>query len=145
MIKLKRDNLSATGKHGIFELGDKDWHSLEQPDNDNQPFISCVPVGDYDLVPYKSKKYGDCYVMVNEDLNVYERKDSPGRPEDGRYKCLFSHRGNWVKNFQGCVGASHGYDESSDMLESSTRQACKEVNRLVKYEGSFKLRIEDDV
>ncbi len=145
MIELIRDGKSEKGTHGTFELGGETWHSLEQPDLGNEPFISCVPQGKYSLVPWDSKKYGPCFVMVNEDLNVYHSKNSPGRPSDGRYKCLFVHRGNYVRSFQGCIGASHGYNEVDDMLLSSTRNACIEVNRLVNEEGSFKLRISHEI
>jgi hypothetical protein len=79
--------------------------------------------------------------MVNEDLNVYAYKDSPGRPDDGRFLCLFTHRGNFVRNFVGCVGASHAFDVEGDMLKSSTTKACKEINKLVVKEGSYQLEI----
>lgn len=141
-IVLTRDDLSRDGEHGTFDLGGRHWHSLEQPWNDNKPFVSCVPKGEYDLVPWASQRWGDCYVMVNEDLNVYHSRNSAGRPDDGRYKCLFVHRGNWVRNFQGCIGASMGYDVDGDMLKSPTAKYCRTVNRLVKEEGSMILRIE---
>lgn len=141
-ICLTRDDLSENGTHGTFELGGKEWHSLEPPDLGNAPFKSCIPQGEYDLIPYDSPKYGPCYIMVNEDLNVYAFEDSPGRPEDGRFLCLFVHRGNYVRNFVGCCGASHGYDAEADMLLSSTTRACEEVNRLVAEEGSHKLVIQ---
>ena len=145
MINLIRDDGSLEGTHGTFELGGKIWHSLEQPDLGNIPFMSCVPQGEYELVPWDSKKYGPCYVMVNEDLNVYHSGTSPGRPENGRYKCLFVHRGNYVRNFQGCVGSGWDWLAEEQMLKSSTTQACKIVNRLVKEEGSMIVNISSDV
>lgn len=144
MINLKRDAKSNSGTHGTFTLGEKDWHSMEPPDLGNQPFTSCIPQGEYDLIPYNSPKYGDCFIMVNEDLNVYAFEDSVGRPEDGRYLCLFVHRGNYSRNFVGCCGASHGYNPESDMLLSSTVKACKEVNALVHDEGSYRLVISHE-
>ena len=82
--------------------------------------------------------------MVNPDLNVYQFEDSPGRPDNGRFLCLFVHRGNEIENFVGCIGASHKYDESRDRLESSTRKACEIVNAAVAREGSLKLRISHE-
>ena len=144
MIELIRDNKSESGTHGTFELNGDTWHSLEQPDLGNLPFRSCVPQGEYDLIPWHSKKYGDCFIMVNEDLNVYAKKSSPGRPDNGRYKCLFVHRGNYVKNFQGCVGAGFDYLSSEDMI-TNTKKACLEVNQMVVDEQSYKLRIKHEV
>jgi hypothetical protein len=105
MIELIRDDKSRTGQHGTFELNGDLWHSLEQPDLGNLPFRSCVPLGEYELHPFDSPKYGPTFIMVNEDLNVWEFEDSAGRPDDGRYLCLFVHRGNYVRIFQGCSGA----------------------------------------
>ena len=100
MITLTRDDDSKAGTHGTMELGGAVFHTLEQPDLGNMPFESCVPQGEYELVPFSSNRYGACYVMVNEDLNVYHSKNSPGRPDNGRFKCLFVHKGNYVRNFQ---------------------------------------------
>ena len=141
MIELIRDELSQNGTHGTFKLGGKEWHSLEPPDLDNAPFKSCVPEGTYDLIPFDSPKYGPCFIMVNDDLNVFAFENSSGRPKGGRFLCLFVHRGNYVRNFVGCVGASHGYNAESDFLLPSTKRACAEVVRLVRDEGSYKLRI----
>lgn len=143
-IILTRDDKSQSGTHGTFELGGDLWHSLEREDLSNTPFKSCVPLGSYDLLPFDSPTYGPCFIMVNEDLNVYPYKHSPRRPESGRYLCLFVHRGNYARNFVGCVGASYGYDEQADMLLSSTIVACKEVVRRVHEEGSYRLEIRHE-
>jgi hypothetical protein len=144
MIELIRDDKSEKGTHGTFFLIDKTWHSLEPPDLGNKPYESCIPQGEYDLIPFSSPKYGDCYIMVNEDLNVWKFEDSPGRPDDGRFLCLFVHRGNEVENFVGCCGSSHSFDEEEDRLLSSTTASCKEVNRAVVDEASYKLRISHE-
>lgn len=140
-IVVTRDDRSQSGTHGTFELGGKSWHSLEREDLGNKPFESCVPLGTYDLVPFTSPKYGQCFIMVNQDLNVYAYEHSPGRPESGRYLCLFVHRGNYSRNFVGCMGASHDFLDESDMLASSTTKACEEVVELVHQEGSYRLEI----
>jgi len=142
MIVLTRDSLSRGGTHGTFELGGRTWHSIEPPDLGNRPFKSCIPQGDYELIPHASARWGNCFIMSNPDLNVYTYEHSPGRPEDGRFLCLFVHRGNFPRNFVGCCGASHGYDQAADMLLSSTTAACRQVNRMVDLEGSYELRIQ---
>jgi len=144
MIVIRRQPDSKKGTHGFMDPGGKLWHSIEAPDLGNKPFVSCIPCGEYVLVPYSSSRYGECFMMVNPDLNVYARKDSPGRGETGRYKCLFVHAGNEVENFIGCVGASHAYDVENDRLLSSTKKACLEINRLVHEEGSYRLLITKD-
>lgn len=140
MIELTRQSDSSGGTHGVMQIGDIVYHTIEQPYVDNTPFVSCVPKGEYVLLPYMSQKYGACYTMVNPDLNVYPFKSSPSRPKDGRYLCLFVHRGNYPKNFQGCIGAGLNYREKQDMI-TVTRVTCKIVNQKVIDEGSYRLRI----
>ena len=140
-IERVRDDKSVKGTHGVIELGGKTWHTLEPPDLGNKAFESCVPLGDYDLIPFESPRYGTVFLMVNPDLNVYEFENSPGRPDGGRYLCILAHKGNEVENFVGCGGASHTYDEEADRLLSSTTQSCIEFNKLVAEEGSFKLKV----
>jgi hypothetical protein len=141
LIELIRDFESITGTHGTMEIDGRTFHTLEPPDLGNEPFQSCVPLGEYDLIPFDSPKYGKTFIMVNHDLNVYEREDSPGRPEKGRFLCLFTHYGNEVWNFVGCVGAGYSYDKEKDRLLPSTRAATAEVNAYVDREGSYRLRI----
>lgn len=142
-VEIVRRSDSEEGTHGTLELGDRTWHTLEQPDLGNTPYKSCVPLGEYDLVPYDSPTYGPCYVMVNHDLNVYAFEESEGRPPDGRFLCLAFHRGNWVRNFQGCIGCGFDYLVDKDMI-TNTRKACEIVNGLVEEEGSMKLIIRHE-
>lgn len=144
MIELIRDDKSKAGTHGTFELDGDTWQSLEPPDLGNLPFRSCVPQGEYELRPYMSPKYGATFIMVNEDLNVYEFEHSEGRPDDGRFLCLFTHKGNYVKNFVGCCGAGFDYLEDQDMI-TSTKKASKLVNQAIIDEGSYKLLIRHEV
>ncbi len=144
MIELIRDSASRAGTHGTFQLEGKTYHSIEQPDLGNLPYKSCVPQGEYVLLPYSSRKYGACFIMVNPDLNVYQFESSPGRPENGRFLCLFVHKGNYPRNFQGCIGAGRAYLEEQDMV-TATKTTCREVNRRVEEEGSYRLRISHEV
>lgn len=141
MIVVTRDYDSITGTHGTMSLNGRLYHTLEPPDLGNQPFASCVPLGEYVLLPFDSPKYGETYIMVNPDLNVYRFEDDPRRPENSRYLCLFVHKGNEVENFVGCMGASHKFDKDNDRLLPSTVRACREVVEGVKDEGSYRLQI----
>jgi hypothetical protein len=144
MIELTRDYKSLLGTHGTFALDGKEWHTIEKPDLGNRPFESCIPLGDYTLTPFDSPKFGPCFIMSNPDLNVYQFEGSPGRPDNGRFLCLFVHRGNEIDNFVGCIGASHAYDETRDRLLSSTRAACETINSSILASGERMLRISHE-
>lgn len=83
-------------------------YTVEQPWNDNIPFESCVPAGDYELVGYDSPKYGRTYALKNLalDVGVFEQ-------DARRYACLI-HSANLADELQGCIacgvelGVLHG-------------------------------------
>ena len=141
MIELMRDYKSMAGTHGTLDLNGKVYHTLERPDLGNLPFESCIPLGQYELIPFDSPKFGQCFIMSNPDLNVFDFENNISRPGNGRYLCLFVHKGNEIENFVGCIGAGPSYDETRDRLNPSTTRACREVIAHVHEEGSYRLNI----
>jgi len=142
MIKLIRHAEVKTCTPGTLTIGDHSWPTLELPYRGNKPFESCVPPGEYQLVPYDSGKYGDVYVAVNHHLNVYHSMNDPDRPPTGRYKCLYFHRGNSAHNFEGCGGVGKEWLPAKEMI-TRTDATCKLVNNLIRLEGSLTMVIEN--
>lgn len=136
----RKTNIESKGVIGDIRLDGTTYHTIEQPWNDNKPFHSCIPVGIYELIPWRSPTYGHCYVAVNEELNVYFSANSPNRPSLGRYKCLYFHRGNYARNFKGCGGVGERYISASDMV-TNTVQTCRIVNGLIVKKGIHLLHI----
>jgi len=87
---------------GVFQC-----YMIGQPWRDNRPFVSCVPVGTYDLIPHNSPHLGKCVAMVNHDLNVYETQAEAQAAGGGRYACLV-HPANWSSQLQGCFAPGDG-------------------------------------
>lgn len=88
--------------------------AVEQPWKDNRPFVSCIPAGDYELVPFSSNKFGDTFAFHNPELNVYAQMED--RVDNNqRYACLF-HAANRFDQLQGCLapGSSLGYIPMAD-------------------------------
>ena len=140
LIRAKKDTIDTTGTIGKIHLEDKTLISMEQPWNDNIPYQSCVPPGMYELIPWESTRYSSCFVIVNEKLNVFFSKVSPNRPENGRFKCIFFHRGSYVRNFKGCSGLGETYKPEFDMITNTT-QTCRIMNNHIKEKGIRLLQI----
>lgn len=88
----------------IGELYYKDeflCYTMEREWNNNQPFISCVPNGKYNLVKFDSVKYGWTYALNSPCHNVYANCDDIKNKTD-RYACLF-HSANTRDQLQGCI------------------------------------------
>lgn len=62
-------------EHGTFstlhrEDGSKVCCVVERPWLNNQPSKSCVPEGNYNLIPHESPKFGRCYALSADSLGV---------------------------------------------------------------------------
>lgn len=104
--------------------------SVERPWNDNKRFVSCVPAGEYKLIPYNSTSYGFVYLLSNPELGVYPFEEQCKSNKD-RYGCIFVHKGSYPHNFQGCIGIGDEYIESMNMVKN-TKNTCKSVISLLQ-------------
>lgn len=125
------------GTFGISQIDGKKIYTVEQPWNSNIPFESCVPLGRYELVPYSSKKYGKVFALHNEEKNVFvENKGF------GRYACLAFHKGNYVENFQGCIGAGDSFTiYNNKPMVTNTVSTCSMINEYLQDTGDRELII----
>jgi hypothetical protein len=105
-LKLKREIISNKAVLGSLELESKEIaKTLENPWLNNQPFISCIPLGEYIVKTYSSNKYP----------NVWELQDVEGR------SYILIHSGNIEEHTQGCilVGRKWGFlGENIAVLDS---------------------------
>lgn len=95
-IYLHRFKQDAAGTFGLLVLDNKPLCvTCEDPWNDNQNNISCVPEGTYQCVAHNGAKY----------KNVWRLENVPGR------EAVLIHNGNTISNTEGCilVGEKLGY------------------------------------
>ena len=76
------------------------------------PFISCVPVGEYEMVLRESPSKGKRWHFFNPDKGIYlEKEDRPDQVGDKhpitRYSCMF-HPANFWYDIEGCAGMGMG-------------------------------------
>ena len=76
--------------------------TCEQPWNDNLADHSCIPVGDYSLLPYESPAHGPTVLFHNPALGVYGTPAMIPAGETGRSLCEI-HSANWPSELKGCV------------------------------------------
>ncbi len=77
--------------------------TVEPPWKDNKKGVSCIPSGEYSLVPHNSAKYGNVVAFHAPSLHVYAN-DLLAKDEKGEYRsyCLI-HSANFSYQLQGCV------------------------------------------
>lgn len=116
-------------------------YGIERPWDNNKPFKSCVPDGEYDLIPFVSPKFGPTFIMVNESLGVYAHKDDRKADTD-RYLCLFPHVGNYVHEVQGCVALGEGFTvTNTSAMVTDSRDAMEFFREIAEFTEGHKLLI----
>lgn len=89
MITLKRISENEHGTFGVLINGNQPMClTLELQWKDNQPNISCVPIGSYKCVKYSSEKFPNTWEITGVK---------------GRSKILL-HCANSIDDLHGCVG-----------------------------------------
>ena len=132
-IHLYRLRSTAQGTFGIMAYEGLYWHSLELPDRNNKPNISCIPVGEY-LVSLRHSPH------FKKDL--YHVKHVTGRT------FILIHGANlagdtskgWQTHLQGCitlgksVGRTKNNKNNLQRCVFRSRQAIRELTELTDKE-----------
>ena len=131
-VKINRIFSSEFQTLGILTIYDDhnfpfwECRTLELPDLGNKSRISCIPIGEYEVIKRNSAKYGDHFHIL----------DVPNR------SYILIHNANYVRQLLGClaVGLSHT-DIDGDGLRDVTRSksTMKDLNRILP--NRFKLKI----
>lgn len=82
-------------------------YTLENPWKDNAAYISCIPTGTYECLPYSSDKYPDVWELQNVI---------------GRSKILI-HAGNYERNTQGCILVGMESCDNGEKMVAKSRKA----------------------
>ncbi len=141
-ILLKRFISTDYGTFGILTVADEQLvvvdgfvlFSVEKPWDNNTPYKSCIPSGEYTLEPHGNyKKDGDVLCMINNEKGVTHYKT----PESKRFACLI-HTANYERDVVGCIGLGKGY--LGNMVTSS-RNSIKEFYAMVDPKEKHNLTI----
>lgn len=129
MVVLSRDKDQSKQTTGDLLLDNgKILKTVELKWNNNKRRESCIPIGEYDVVPRSSAKYGKHFYITNVP---------------NRDLCLF-HAANYSRQLLGCIapGLSHKDIDKDGLLDVvSSKLAMQELLNL--YPNGFKLRIQN--
>lgn len=122
----------------ILATMERPWIEAETPGG--KPYESCVPMGDYQLLPHKRPDGTKAFALTNPELGVYYLKqDVPA--EGGRFLILI-HIGNWVSDIVGCIapGLAKGDSPTGRMVKYSSA-AMQRLNWYVNSDDDVTLQI----
>lgn len=113
-LELIRTNYGATATQGHMDVDGTRLFTIEQPWNNNHQDSSCVPDGEYSLVPFLSPKHFTTWVLLNQQLGIFGYSDVI--VEGGRTYCEL-HAANFSSQVKGCI--AFGLDDKP-MIDPAT-------------------------
>ena len=127
---LRRVTTSNKGTKGVLVFNNDPFSvTLELPWLDNEPYVSCIPAGEYICKRVNSPKFNDTFEVTNVP---------------NRTHVLF-HKANRLRDLLGCIGVAEkfGYiGGESGVLES--KHGYNEFMNLMSDTDEFRLIIVDD-
>ena len=121
---LQRFAYHPEGTLGVLLASVGHFHTVEKPWEDNTPFKSCIPEGEYPMNWERSPKFGMCWHV----------KDVPNRTH------ILIHAGNTARDVVGCVAV--GRSLLGDTIGvSESRKAMAELEGITTG-GEWTLKVE---
>jgi len=140
-LYLYRLQSTQEGTFGILANNGMFWNSLELPDRDNKPNLSCIPTGEYHVKlrysPHFKKKLYHIQEVSKRSFILIHGANFAGDAKLG-----------WQTHLQGCItlgkaiGRAKNKHGKMQRCVFRSRQAIREMNKLTKNEP-FKLIISN--
>lgn len=121
---LDRFYYSPAGTAGTLTVDGIDYHTVERPWLNNEPFKSCIPDGTYTVKPYNSEKFP----------NVWEIQCVQGRSH------ILIHAGNKPSDVQGCIAIGRSRRSSTPLWVGQSRAAIRELRASLPDEFRLVIR-----
>jgi len=134
-VILRRFRSDEVGTFGTLEIDDIVFFTVEKPWKDNKPFESCIPEGEYSLVPHQSNKYGNVLAIVGGTVSHFKGEDFK------RYACLI-HTANYPHDVEGCTGLGDNYNQAANMVMNA-KQSIIDFYNIVSPLEIHDLKIEN--
>jgi hypothetical protein len=136
-VCINRYSSTRNGVQSYVTCEEDRWHGLERPWLDNRPFESCIPTGQYILLPWESPTFGPVYIFVGGSVSIEQGKGD-------RYACLI-HSANYTKQLQGCLALGMDkvdwYEPQDSAAVWSSRKALSDFKEKVGYSDPVQVTI----
>jgi len=138
-IELIRFAYTPTEVQGRMLADDRAFYTIERPwipadTPGGKPFESCVPDGDYELVPFERNNGDHVLALVNHDLGVHLHSGP-------RYAILI-HAGNWVTDVVGCIAPGMDREiEAGRIKVTNSQVAMRSLADIMDFSQTHTLHI----
>ena len=112
------------GTAGVLTVEGRSFATVEKPWKNNQPFVSCIPEGNYQAKSYSSMRFPD----------TWEIEDVEGRTY------ILIHAGNSPEDVEGCIAIGLSEGNRDPLWIHSSRSAMTELRNLGLTEFDLVIR-----
>lgn len=150
IIVLQRQQYLADCTLGFLEVAGKRFFTIERPWEPHAlglagaEFRSCVPEGNYRLIPWMRPSGEKTFALSNPSLDVYQAPFDIPRERHGVARCLILiHAADYVHDVLGGIGP--GLERARDRngwLVTSSREAMNQIRTLVAHKFDLTLIID---
>lgn len=131
MVELLLERFAYTpwGTFGLLTVMENAWYTVEEVWRDNEAWVSCIPTGEYRILPVMHGVSGD------NPYPAYRLQEVPGRSE------IDIHIANTINGIDGCIGLGTKLDYIYGLWAvGDSRTAFGEFMRLMDgREGHIKI------
>tara|TARA_R110000851_G_scaffold75649_3_gene166721 strand:+ start:10945 stop:11349 length:405 start_codon:yes stop_codon:yes gene_type:complete len=117
LIRLIENKKQTLGRLFVFDGLDVDFEccTLELPYKANTRNVSCIPTGEYNVLPRTSKKFGDHYEIKDVQLR----------------KFILIHPANYYTQLRGCIAVGHDFYDINGDGEHDLTYSRRTIKRLL--------------
>lgn len=127
-VTIKRITYTKHGTFGVMLIdGFPMFVTLEEPDNNNAKGISCIPTGEYKVIPHDSPKFP----------NTYHVTGVKGRD------AILIHSGNTIQDTEGCILVGTSYSTLGQLPSIAGSKDALNKFRSIAKRDNFTLTIKD--
>lgn len=138
MISLERFVDYGTPYEGTFgrlTFNDFTCYTVEQTWNDNIPFQSCIPPGEYFLEYYESNRFGPSAIIYGDTVSKFPHPDF-------RRNAILIHPANFSHDVQGCIGLGSDFDIMDGKVSvTNSRKTVRDFLNLINIGEVYYLNI----
>ena len=135
ILNLFRDISTEFLTSGWLQCNGKKFATLERPwvadiiGKGGHKGVSCVPVGEYQLLPWDSENHPKVWALSNPQLDVYRDPASvPSIKINFARTCVLIHVANYVSELRGCIAIGKTRTrEGPDWILRNSRDAVNEL------------------
>lgn len=104
--------------------------AVERPWLDNRRSVSCVPGGEYELVPHLFRGQLQTFAIVGKTVSHWKSSKT-------RYACVFPHVANSARHVNGCAGYgdSLGALAGGEWAVMNSARTVNEYLRIIRSRG----------